>query len=223
MKIDIITLFPEMFTGPFDHSIIKRAQEENIAKINIHNLRDWSQDKHNKVDARPYGGGPGMVLQCDPVFRAVEELNPDKKAHVVLLTPQGEKLKQKKVKQFSGLKHLILICGHYEGVDERIRKHLVNEEISIGDYILTGGEIPAMVLTDAIVRLLPGVFEKKDAVEKESFSDQSLLEYPQYTRPQDFRGYKVPEILLSGDHKKIKEWRKKKSKQRTKKRRPDLS
>jgi len=230
MKIDILTLFPEMFKGPFDESIIKRAQKKGLVEINIRNLRQWTKNKHKTIDDRPFGGGVGMVLMIEPIYDALKKLR-QKGSKVVLLTPQGKVFKQKMARTLAKEKHLIFICGHYEGVDERVREHLVDEEISIGDYVLTGGELPAMVVTEAIIRLIPGVLEKPEAIEKESFSHYhdmihsskgGLLEYPQYTRPANYKGWKVPEILLSGDHKKIADWRKKKSLERTKKRRPDL-
>ena len=226
MQIDILTLFPRMFDGVFTESIIKRAQAAGKLKINIYNLRDWSKDKHRKVDDKPYGGGPGMVMSAQPIFDAVEELSqqsivnsPQKK--IILLSPQGKRLDQKLAKKLAKAKHLILICGHYEGVDERVRQHLIDEEISIGDYILTGGEIPAMVLADAVTRLLPGVLGDEDSNKDESFS-KGLLEYPQYTRPAVYKGKKVPQVLLSGDHKRIEEWRKKQAKEITLQKRPDL-
>ena len=222
MKIDIITIFPDMFKGPFEESLIKKAQDKNIVKIKIHNLRIWTNDKHKTIDDRPYGGGPGMVMMIEPVDRALKELKKAQpKTEVILLTPQGKVFKQKLAEKFSKLKHLILICAHYEGVDERIRKYLVDEEISIGDYVLTGGELPAMVLIDSIVRLIPGVVGKKESLIEESFQ-KNLLEYPQYTRPENYKKWQVPEILLSGNHQKIKTWRRKKSLERTKKRRPEL-
>lgn len=231
MKIDILTLFPEMFKGPFDESIIKRAQEKKLVEIKIHNLRQWAKDKHKTVDDRPFGGGVGMIIMIQPVYDALESLktkNKKQKTKTILLTPQGKVFNQKIARRLSKLDHLIFICGHYEGVDERVRKHLVDEEISIGDYILTGGELPAMVITDAIVRLIPGALKKSEATKNESFSKMRnsklkvLLEYPQYTRPANFKGWKVPKILLSGNHQKIAEWRKKKAIERTKERRPDL-
>lgn len=221
LEIDILTLFPPMFKGPFEESIIKRAQEKKLVEIKIHNLRDWAIDKHGTVDDRPYGGGVGMVLMIEPTFKAVEELRTEE-SKVILLTPQGKVFNQKRARRLSKADHLILICGHYEGVDERVREQLVDEEISIGDYILTGGELPAMVVVDSIVRLLPGVLKKEEAVREESFAQRGLLEYPQYTRPADFKGWKVPKVLLSGNHQKIQEWREKKALERTKKRRPDL-
>ena len=218
MKIDILTLFPEMFRGPFDESIVKRAQNKKLVEIKIHNLRQWTEDKHQTVDDRPFGGGTGMILMIEPLVKAVEDLKtPDSK--IILLSPRGTVWKQRLAKKYSSPKHLILICGHYEGVDERI-SNFVDEEISIGDFILTGGEIPTMVLIDSIVRLIPEVLEKQEATQKESF--EPLLEFPQYTRPETFRGLKVPKILLSGNHQKIAEWRRKKAEELTKKLRPDL-
>lgn len=248
MRIDILTLFPKMFIGPFEESIIKRAQEKGLVKLKIHNLRDWAQDRHKTVDDRPFGGGTGMILMVEPVDRAIKDLKTekpaspagrlkDKKTKVILLDPAGKKFDQRLAGKLAKEKHLILIAGHYEGVDERVREHLVDEAISIGDYVLTGGELPAMVVVDAIVRLIPGVLEKPEATKNESFSpitnhpsislgiNHSLitvLEYPQYTRPKEYRDWKVPEVLLSGDHKKIAEWRKKQAEERTRKRRPDL-
>ena len=222
MRIDIITIFPKMFSPILDESIIKRAQAKGKVKIHIHDLRDYTADKHRKVDDRPFGGGSGMVMCAQPIFDAVAAIKRKAKdAKVILLCPQGEKLTQKVSKRIARYKHIILICGHYEGVDERIRDHLVDEEISIGDYVLTGGELPAMVLVDSIVRLIPGVLGDKNSLNFESF-EGSLLEYPHYTRPANFRGMTVPEVLLSGDHNKIEDWREKKAYERTKQRRPDI-
>ena len=294
MEIDILTLFPAMFKGPFDESILRRAQDKSsegakssdgdqnkgLVEIKIHNLRKWAIDKRGTVDDRPYGGGVGMILMIQPIFEALLSINPKlqitnyksisntkfqksktvlfqdsenpersrrneaiqetrrrraqggSKYHgrepvCILLSPRGKVWNQKMAKEYSKLEHLILICGHYEGVDERVRE-FIDEEISIGDFVLTGGEIPAMVLVDSIVRLIPGVLEKPEATQFESFSPLTShlsppsLEYPQYTRPENFRGLKVPEILLSGDHKKISEWRQKKALEITKKNRPDL-
>jgi len=240
MRVDILTLFPEMFKGPFEESIVKRAQDKGLVEIQVHNLRDWAEDRHKTVDDRPYGGGVGMILKVDVVYRALKDLCqkskipfPPKKASkdslIVLLDPSGEKFNQKKARDLSRLNHLILICGHYEGVDARVQQYLVHRTISIGDYVLTGGELPAMVLVDAIVRLIPGVLEKPEALKYESFSSYrlpsksyTLLEPPQYTRPANFRGWKVPQVLLSGDHKKIQAWRLKKALERTRRLRPDL-
>ena len=233
MKIDILTLFPEMFKGPFDYSIINRAKEKGLVEINLHNLRKWTSDKRGTVDDRPYGGGIGMVMMVEPIDQALQDLKCNvrgTKRKVILLSPRGEVFNQKMAQEFSELDHLILVCGHYEGVDERVSEHLIDEEISIGDYILTGGEIPAMAITDSLVRLIPEVLKKTDATKSESFSNSqfdnstinNLLEYPQYTRPENYKGWKVPEILLSGDPKQIKIWQEEKAKEKTTKVRPDL-
>jgi tRNA (guanine37-N1)-methyltransferase len=223
MRIDVLTLFPEMFESPLGFSILKRAQQADIIKIVLSNIRDFATDKYKKVDDKPYGGGAGMVMMPGPVFDCFEHVQRQspEKCKVILLTPQGKKLNQKIVRRLSKEKRLILIAGRYEGFDERIRIGLDAEQISIGDYILSGGELAAMVLIDAIVRLLEGALGDEDSAEDDSFSN-GLLEYPQYTRPEVFRGMKVPEVLLSGDHGKIAEWRKKQSLERTKKWRPDL-
>jgi len=220
MKIDILTIFPEMFEGPFRESMIKRAQEKKLVEIKIHDLRQWTKDKHKTVDDKPFGGGPGMVIKVEVIDKALKDLKTDK-TKVILLSPQGKTFKQGKAQKLSKLKHIIMICGHYEGFDERIREHLVDEEISIGDYVLTGGEIPAMVIVDTVVRLIPGVVGNEKSIKDESFS-KGWLEYPQYTRPADYKGWQVPEVLLSGDHEKIKKWRKEQAEKRTKLKRPDL-
>lgn len=209
-----------MFSGPLGESIVKRAQEKGLVEINIQDLRRWAKGTHKQVDDRPYGGGVGMVLMIEPIFEALQKIK-SPSAHTVLLDPAGSPFNQEKAQELAKLNHLILLAGHYEGVDERVREHLVDEVISIGDYILTGGELPAMVVVDAVVRLIPGVLEKEEATRYESFSE-GLLEHPQYTRPEDFRGWKVPEVLLSGNHKEIEKWRKQKSLEKTKKVRPDL-
>ena len=219
MRVDAITLFPGMFSGPLDESIIRRSRDAGILDLRVHNLRDYTRDRHKTVDDRPFGGGSGMVMCPEPIFRAVEALGKD--AKVILLSPKGEKLTQKTAKKLAKYKHLILICGHYEGIDERVRERLVDQEISIGDYVLTGGELPAMVLIDCLVRLIPGVLGDKASLAFESFED-NLLEYPHYTRPADFRGRGVPEILLSGNHKKIEAWRRQQALKITRKKRPDL-
>ncbi|MCX6792341.1 MAG: tRNA (guanosine(37)-N1)-methyltransferase TrmD [Candidatus Gottesmanbacteria bacterium] len=219
MHISILTLFPEMFFGPFDQSIIKRATDKKLITIDYINIRDFAADNYKTVDGHPYGGGVGMILRVDVVDRALQSIQ---KGHTILLDAGGRPYTQKKAKELSALDHLILICGHYEGVDHRIRS-LVDEEISIGDYVLTGGEIPAMVLTDSIVRLIPGVLTKPEATVHESFAEEPLLEYPQYTEPQIYNGLAVPPVLLSGNHKKIDDWRKSESLKRTKNRRPDLT
>lgn len=224
MIIDVISIFPKMFAPVLNESIIKRAQAKGLVKINIHDLRDYSADKHRKIDDRPFGGGPGMIFRPEPIFRCVETLKSKKKARqikVVLLSPQGKTLDQKQASRLSKSKHLILLCGHYEGIDDRVRQKIITDEISIGDYVLTCGELPAMVLIDALVRLIPKVLGKSESVYCESFT-QSLLEYPQYTRPAKYRGMTVPGVLLSGNHKLIAKWRKEKSLKVTKKKRPDL-
>ena len=219
MKIDILTLFPNMFEGVFSSSIIKRAIENKLVDIKLHNFRDCTDDPHNKVDDTPYGGGAGMVLMAQPIYDCVESLKDDD-SFVILLTPSGVPYKQKIAYDLSKKKHLIIICGHYEGFDERIRA-LADLEISIGDYVLTGGEIPAMVLTDSITRLIPGVINERSHIE-DSFNENYLLDYPTYTKPRNFRGMEVPEVLISGDHKKIDEYRYQESLKRTKELRPDL-
>ena len=218
MKIDILTLFPEMFDSFKSESIIKRAIEDKKVEINTCNFRDFSKNKHKKVDDTPYGGGAGMVLMCQPIFDAVESLK-KKNSKVILLSPQGKKYEQKMAYDLAKEEHLIFICGHYEGFDERI-KTICDEEISIGDYVLTGGELPAMVITDSIVRLIPGVIDEKSHI-NDSFNN-NLLDYPTYTKPRAYKGIKVPDVLLSGDHKKIDEWRKNKQLKITSEKRPDL-
>ena len=218
MKIDILTLFPEMFSKVFEESILKRAQEQKLVEINIINFRDFSKDPHQKVDDTPYGGGCGMVLTCQPIFDCIESIRTED-SKVIMLTPDGTLYKQSLAYSLSKEKHLILLCGHYEGFDERIRS-ICDLEISIGDYVLTGGEYPAMVLADSIIRLLPGVIEEESHLQ-DSFNNQ-LLDYPSYTKPRNFRGMEVPEVLVSGDHKKIDEFRCQMSYNRTRKRRPDL-
>ncbi len=223
MRIDIITLFPSMFRGPFDESIIKRARKKGILEINFHNLRDFTDDRHRTVDDLPYGGGAGMVMKPEPLFRAVEKVKEEKRFSwkVILLSPQGQPFAQEKAKELAEEEGLIFICGHYEGVDERVREHLIDEELSLGDFVLTGGELAAMVIVDAIARMLPEVLGCKDSVREDSFY-QTLLDYPHYTRPAEFRGWKVPGVLISGNHQKIREWRKKKKLENTFKKRPDL-
>lgn len=223
MQIDILTLFPKMFENILDESILKRAQDKRKVRISVHNLRDWTFDSHRSADDKPFGGGPGMVMKVEPVYLALEELGALTKregSKVILLTPQGKKLDQRLVKRLSKEKRLVFVCGHYEGVDERVR-NFVDDEISIGDYILTCGEIPALVLIDSVTRLIPGVLGDEESLRSESF-EKGLLEYPQYTRPADFKGMKVPRVLLSGDHKKIERWRKAEAVKRTWERRPDL-
>ncbi len=218
MKIDILTLFPNMFTGFINESIIKRAINNNLVEINVHNIRDYSPFKNKQVDDYPFGGGPGMVLMCEPIFNAIEDLRREN-TKVIMLTPGGEVFNQKVATKLSKFEHIILLCGHYEGFDERI-KTIVDMEISIGDYILTGGEIPAMAITDTIVRLIPGVINN-ESLDSESFND-NLLDYPVYTRPEVFRDMKVPEVLLSGHHANIEKYRKEEQLRITKERRKDL-
>ncbi|MFH1881126.1 MAG: tRNA (guanosine(37)-N1)-methyltransferase TrmD [Planctomycetota bacterium] len=223
MRVDILTLFPRMFESPLSHSILKRAQEASLVEIALTDIRDFAADSYRKVDDKPYGGGPGMVMMPGPVldcFEHVRKLSPEK-GRVILLTPQGQRFDQKKAVELSKEKRLILIAGKYEGFDERIRIGLDAEQISIGDYVLNGGELAAMVIIDAVVRLLPGALGDEDSIKDDSFSE-GLLEYPQYTRPEVFRDMKVPDILLSGDHAKIAEWRHQQALERTKKWRPDL-
>jgi tRNA (guanine37-N1)-methyltransferase len=220
IRLDIITIFPAMFNGPITESILKRAQEKGIVKINLVDLRDFTHDRHRTVDDRPYGGGAGMLMKPEPMFEAVEKLRTPQ-SRVVLLSPQGERFGQQHAVALAQEQHVIFICGHYEGVDERIRIGLVDQEFSIGDYILSNGNLAAMVVTDALVRLLPGALGCDESAVDESFSD-GLLEYPQYTRPEVFRGMQVPEVLMSGNHGKIAEWRGKVARERTNERRPDL-
>ena len=221
LQFDIITIFPKSFAPVLGESIIKRAQEKKKVKIHVHDLRDFALDKRRTIDDRPFGGGPGMILMAQPIFDAVKKIKAKKGAQVILMCPTGKKLTQKLAKKLTAFKQLIVICGHYEGVDERVRGGIVDESISIGDYVLTGGELPAMVLVDSVTRLLPGVLGKEASLDTESF-DENLLEYPQYTRPANFRGKKVPDVLLSGNHEAIKKWRKTQAVLKTKKMRPDL-
>lgn len=223
MHIHIFTLFPEMFKGPFDQSIISRAKTKGLIKISLHNIRDYADDSHNTVDDYPYGGGPGMVMKPEPVFKAVEEVLgiPLPIFPIVLLTPQGKKFHHAEAERLSKEQEIALICGHYQGLDERIRSHLANEELSIGDYVITGGELAAMVVTDAVARLLPGVLGSPETALFDSHA-VGLLQHPQYTRPAEFRGLAVPDVLLSGNHQKIAKWREEESLYRTQERRPDL-
>ncbi len=221
MRFDVITIFPEYFESPLRVGALKKARERGLIEINLINLRDFALDKHRMVDDRPFGGGEGMVFKPEPLYRAISFLRQQGAPYVVYLSPQGRLLNQEIVRELYEKGHLVLICGRYEGIDERIREHFIDDEISIGDYVVFGGEVAALVVIEAVARLVPGVVGKRDSVEKESFS-QGLLKYPQYTRPRDFMGYKVPEILLSGDHAAIAKWRRKKSLEVTLKRRPDL-
>jgi tRNA (guanine37-N1)-methyltransferase len=224
MRIDILTLFPNMFSGPFDESIVKRAIDNNIVSIVIHNLRDWGLGKHKTVDDYPFGGGSGMVMKPEPLFEAIEAIkaqDSDSPAPVILLTPQGRVFNQKIAAELANFTRLIFICGHYEGVDERVREHLATDELSIGDYVLTGGELAAMLVIDAVTRQLPGVLGSEESAGDESHTT-GLLEYPQYTRPQAYRNWEVPQVLISGNHAQIARWRREQSILRTFMRRPDL-
>ena len=222
LRFDIVSIFPGMFESPFADSIIQRAWEEGLLDLRVHDLRGYSLNKHRKVDDTPFGGGVGMVMNVEPIARVVAAIKKEvPETRTILLSPGGRPFDQEKAWELSRLPSLTLICGRYEGIDERVRLHFVDEEISIGDYILTGGEIPAMVLVEAISRLVPGVLGDPESVVEESFTD-GLLEYPQYTRPRDYQGFKVPEILISGDHKKIRDWQKAEAVKKTARVRPDL-
>lgn len=223
MRLDILSLFPEVFLPVLSASILRIAAEKKLVEYHVHDIRDYSRDKHKKVDDRPYGGGPGMVLKCGPVVRAFESVMEmdERPAKGIMMTPQGRQFKQSTAHEFSNEERLVLLCGHYEGFDERIRRILPLEEISIGDYVLSGGEIAAMVVVDSVVRLLPGVLGHEQSPQDDSFAD-GMLEYPHYTRPAEYRGLKVPDVLLSGHHKEIKKWRRLQSEKRTSERRSDL-
>jgi tRNA (guanine37-N1)-methyltransferase len=220
MDIDVLTLFPRVFEGPLDESILKRAQNKGVVTVRVHNLREFTHDKHHVVDDKPYGGGPGMLMKPEPIFEAVEKLRRENSC-VVLMTPQGALLTQARAREFAPKPHLLIICGHYEGVDERVREALVDEEVSIGDYVLTNGALAAAVFVDAVVRLVPGVLGDEQSADDDSFAS-GLLEGPQYTRPPEFRGLRVPDVLLNGNHEEIARWRDEQAKQRTRQRRPDL-
>jgi tRNA (guanine37-N1)-methyltransferase len=225
MRIDVITLFPEILRGPLDASILGRAQRAGQAEIVLHQLRDYATDKHRTVDEKPYGGGPGMLLKCEPIFAAVEEVQKkaDKPGRVILLSPAGAKFDQAKARELAELDRVVFLCGHYEGIDERVREHLVEEELCIGDFILTNGALAALVVIDAVVRLLPDVVGNEASTQSESFSaDRPWLEGPQYTRPEEFSGWRVPEVLLSGNHGHIAKWNEEQSRRVTEKVRPDL-
>jgi tRNA (guanine37-N1)-methyltransferase len=220
MKIDVLTLFPGMFAGPLDESIVKRARAGGLLDLQIHNLRDWTHDRHKTVDDKPFGGGPGMLLKPEPIFEAVESLAREE-TWVVLLSPSGRVFHQPVAREMAKREHVLLVCGSYEGFDERVREHLADDELSIGDYVLTNGALPAMVIIDTVTRLLPGALGDDASASEESFSE-GLLEYPQYTRPADFRGWKVPDVLVSGNHAEIARWRRGQALLRTKENRPDL-
>jgi len=221
MNIHVLSLFPDMFAGVFGASILKKAQEKGAVQLEVTDIRTFSGNKHNQVDDYPYGGGAGMVLKPEPMFSAVETITAGKNPRIILMCPQGERFTQRKAEELAQEKELVFLCGHYEGYDERIRQHLVTDEISIGDFVLTGGELGAMTVIDSVVRLLPGVLGQEESHIQDSFST-GLLEHPHYTRPADFRGMKVPDVLLSGNHAKIEQWREEQSLKRTLERRPDL-
>lgn len=224
MRIDVLTVFPEVIRCGVDYSIVKRAREKAAVSVYVHNIRDFTDDAHRTTDEPPYGGGAGMVMKPEPIFRAAEYVKTEywsEDSRIILMTPQGRLFNQDIAKELSTCRHMVLICGHYEGVDERVRQYLATDEISIGDYVLTGGELPALVVMDAVVRLIPGVLGAEQSALEESFAD-GLLEYPQYTRPADFRGWKIPEVLLSGHHAEIARWRRIQSLKCTLERRPDL-
>lgn len=224
MQFDIVTIFPEIFRGVFDFGIIRRAVEAGLIRIGLHDLRDYTHDRHRQVDDRPFGGGAGMVMKPEPLFRAVEAIShnaPAETSRIVLLSPQGRLFDQKLAEEFASLKQFTLVCGRYEGVDERVVEHLIDDEVSIGDYVLSGGEIPAMVIVDAVTRLLPGALGCGESAERDSFA-QGLLDYPHYTRPAEYRGLKTPDVLMSGHHADIEKWRRRKAIEKTVRRRPDL-
>ena len=224
MKFHIVTIFPEFFRGPFEHGVIQKAREAGLIEIHVHDLRTWTYDRHRTVDDRPFGGGEGMLLKAGPIFEAVEAVWPERNegSKVILLSAQGKRFDQAKAREFSGLKELLLICGRYEGVDERVAEHLADEELSIGDYVLSGGELAAAIVVDAVARLQAGVLGNETSSIDESFSEEGLLDWPQYTRPAEFRGWKVPEVLIGGNHEEIRKWRKSAAREKTRRQRPDL-
>ena len=227
MKFHIVTIFPDFFRGPFEHGVIQRARQAGLIEIQVHDLRTWTYDRHHTVDDRPFGGGEGMLLKAAPIFEAVETIvaiRPERRAgsKVVLLSAQGRKFDQAKAREWSGLEELLLICGRYEGVDERVAEHLADEEISVGDYVLSGGELAAAVVVDAVARLREGVLGNDSSAVEESFGEEGLLDWPQYTRPADFRGWKAPEVLIGGNHEEIRKWRRNAAREKTARYRPDL-
>jgi tRNA (guanine37-N1)-methyltransferase len=223
MKFDVVTIFPEFFRGPFEFGIVGKAIGSGLVEIAIHNLRDWTSDRHKTVDDRPFGGGEGMVLKCEPLFAAVESILPERaSARVVLLSAQGRRFDQTVARDLASERRIVLICGRYEGVDERVAEHLADEELSIGDYVLSGGELAAAVVIDAVSRLVPGVVGNADSTEFESFGDTGLLDCPQWTRPAEYRGWRAPEVLLGGNHAEIREWRRRAAEEKTRRMRPDL-
>ena len=224
MKFHIVTIFPEFFRGPFEHGVVQKAREAGLIEIHVHDLRTWTYDRHRTVDDRPFGGGEGMLLKAGPIFEAVEAIWPERSegSSVILLSAQGKKFDQAKAREFAGLNELLLICGRYEGVDERVAEHLADEEISIGDYVLSGGELAAAVVVDAVARLREGVLGNETSIVDESFGEDGLLDWPQYTRPAEFRGWKVPDVLIGGNHEEIRKWRRNAAREKTARHRPDL-
>jgi tRNA (guanine37-N1)-methyltransferase len=224
VKFHIVTIFPEFFRGPFEHGVIQKAREAGLIEIQVHDLRTWTYDRHRTVDDRPFGGGEGMLLKAAPIFEAVEAVWPERSegSKVILLSAQGKKFDQAKARELSGLRELLLICGRYEGVDERVAEHLADEELSIGDYVLSGGELAAAVVVDAIARLQAGVLGNETSSVDESFGEAGLLDWPQYTRPAEFRGWKVPEVLIGGNHEEVRKWRRNAAREKTQRQRPDL-
>jgi tRNA (guanine37-N1)-methyltransferase len=224
VKFHIVTIFPEFFRGPFEHGVIQKAREAGLIEIQVHDLRTWTYDRHRTVDDRPFGGGEGMLLKAAPIFEAVEAILPERSegCKVILLSAQGKTFDQAKAREFSGLKELLLICGRYEGVDERVAEHLADEELSIGDYVLSGGELAAAVVVDAVARLQAGVLGNETSSVDESFGEAGLLDWPQYTRPAEFRGWKVPEVLIGGNHEEVRKWRRNAAREKTQRQRPDL-
>jgi len=227
MTFHVLTIFPEFFRGPFEHGVIKRARRAGLIDIRVHDLRSWTKDRHRTVDDRPFGGGEGMVLKPGPIFEAVESIWPDRQPgetgrKVILLSAQGRKFDQDIAREFAGLKELLLICGRYEGVDERVAEHLADEELSVGDFVLSGGELAAAIVIDVVARLKEGVLGNRDSAVYESFGEDGLLDCPQYTRPAEFRGWKAPEVLLGGNHEQIRQWRLRAAREKTARQRPDL-
>jgi len=224
VKFHLVTIFPEFFRGPFEHGVVQKARDAGLIEIHVHDLRTWTYDRHRTVDDRPFGGGEGMLLKPGPIFEAVEAIRPERSegSKVILLSAQGKKFDQAKAREFAGLSELLLICGRYEGVDERVAEHLADEEISIGDYVLSGGELAAAVVVDAVARLREGVLGNETSIVDESFGEEGLLDWPQYTRPAEFRGWKVPDVLIGGNHEEIRKWRRNAAREKTARHRPDL-
>jgi tRNA (guanine37-N1)-methyltransferase len=223
---DVITIFPEFFRGPFDFGVVRRGRENGLIEIRVHDLRDFTSDRHRTVDDRPFGGGEGMVFKPEPLFKAVEAVRKSEHAEVVVLSASGRRFNQAEALRLSKAEQIILVCGRYEGIDERVAEHLATAEISVGDFIVSGGEIPAVVVVDAVTRYIPGVVGKEESILRDSFSDPAaemqLVEHPQYTRPAEFRGWKVPKVLISGDHEAVREWRRTAARKKTERNRPDL-